>query len=201
MEASNQTKQKFSFLKKVFLVLLGAMIGATGVFTLISKDMQKGLTQVEQEKKWIAYSATDQRFQIKFPEVPVHESKQIEIPNAGQSIDYKEMRSEASEIAYSLSYIDFPRKWRLVGSQTLLKKSLAILIEHETPGQQLLEQEVSNHNGLPALDYLVKRGEQEIKGRLILSGTTIYRLTTSYTPSSLADKIQHAQFVESFQLN
>jgi hypothetical protein len=193
----NKTKR---LIKNILFILVAAGAAGAGIFTFISKDVHKQLTQVETEKKWIAYSSSDQRFQVQFPKFPIHESKQIEIPNANQSIDYKEMRAETSQIAYSVSYIDFPKKWRLVGSNTLLKKSLAVLIEHETAGQQLLEQTPTRHNGLPALDYLVKRGEEQIQGRLIVSGTTLYRLTTTYLPT-LASDIQHTQFVESFQLN
>lgn len=195
----NNKKPKSKVRKIIWIgFFLATAVG--GIFSIVCNDVQKELVKIESVENWTAYSSTDSRFRVEFPKEPVVESKQIEIPNAGESLDYKEVRAEESKITYAVSHIDFPAKWRLVGSNTLLKKSLAILIEHEAQGQQLIQQELTTHNGLPAINYKVKRGEHEIQGIIILSGTTFYRLTATYLPS-MADKVQHSQFVGSFALN
>lgn len=191
-----KSKKKLRQWMGIVLLVIGAGAGA---FTFVSRDVQKELTKIESNDNWVQFSPADKRFSIEFPKSPKEASRQIEIPSANQSLDYREMRAEESEVSYAVSYIDFPRKWRLVGANTLLKKSLAILVEHEAEGMKLVSQQVSTHNGLPALDYVVKHGEREIQGKLILSGTTLYRLTATYLPAK-ASLVQHAQFVSSFNL-
>lgn len=190
------SKKKLHKWMGIALLVVGAGAGA---FTFVSKDVQQELTKIEKIDNWVQFSPADKRFSIEFPKSPKEGSKLIEIPSANQSLDYKEMRADESQVSYAVSYIDFPRKWRLVGSNTLLKKSLAILVEHEAEGQKLVSQQITTHNGLPALDYVVSHGKQEIQGRLILSGTTLYRLTATYLPAN-ASLVQHAQFVSTFNL-
>lgn len=191
------------------IILLTAIGGATFFF---KNTLQRELTKIQSEEnwspyasskkdtlgKWKPYASSDQRFRVDFPKDPVHESKQIEIPSA-EPLQYKEVRAEQSDVVYAVSYIDFPPKWRLAGSNTLLKKSLSILIKHESDEQKLIEQKLTTHTGFPAIDYIIKEGEKEIKGRLILVNHTFYRLTATYH-STIASQAQHMDFVNSFNL-
>ncbi len=191
------------------IILLTAIGGATFFF---KNSLQQELTTIQSEEnwspyasserdflgKWKPYSSSDQRFRVDFPKDPVHESKQIAIPST-EPLQYNEIRAEQSDVIYAVSYMDFPSKWRLAGTSTLLKKSLLILIEHEAREQKLVEQKLTTHNGFPAIDYLIKEGEKEIKGRLILVNHTFYRLTATY-PSTIASQARHMDFVNSFNL-
>ncbi len=189
--------------KKVIIriVLICSMLFAvgTGVFTFIQKDFQTNLITLEKPSNWKEYSAADARYKVNFPAEPVLENKQLDIPSAGQSLNFEQVSAEKKKAVYALSHVDFPRKWTLLGSNTLLKKSLDLLVENEVPAQQLLSKETTSHQGYPALDYVVSRGGDEVKGRLVLVGTTLYRLTVSY-PSELKETVQHEQFVSSFNL-
>lgn len=201
-------------IKKVILIsmFLLAAIGSSTFF--FKKGLQEGLVKIQTQENWVPYassqkdpqgkwkpySSSDNRFQVDFPKEPVHESKQLDIPSTNEPLQYNEIRAEQSNVVYAVSYIDFPQKWRLASSNTLLKKSLALLIEHDAKGQRLMEQKLTAHNGFPAIDYVVKEGTSEIKGRLILVNHTFYRLTATY-PSTIASQAQHTEFVNSFNLS
>lgn len=198
--------QKFKgFIRKIILTVLLAAGVTGGTFAYLLRDVkqevQEKFTKGESLSLWTPYSSTDSRFKVQFPEEPSEQAKTLDIPAANQSIDFQQISAEAKEkeIVYTLSYIEFPRKWRLLGNNTLLNKALDLLVEYEMKGQQLLNKEITKHQSLPAIDYVMKQGEKEVQGRLIVVGTTLFRLTVTYPPA-LKDKIQHERFVESFQV-
>ncbi len=67
----------------------------------------------------------------------------------------------------------------------------------DSPETVLLNKNMTKHRNLRALDYHLTQGEDEVQGRLVLVGTTLFRLTAVYPPS-LAHQLQHDEFVDSF---
>lgn len=182
------------------LALLAILLffgGAT--FLTVVKDFQDQLIPLRHLKQWINYTSLDERFKIEFPTDPKLESKKLEIPGVDQSLNYQEYSAEAKNIHYSVSYVDFPKKWRLLGAGTLLRKSLEILLISEKTSDSLINQNITEHKNFPALDYVLKQTDQEVRGRLILIGTTLYKLTVAY-PGEAGENLQHQHFVESFGL-
>lgn len=145
---------------------------------------------------WVQYVSDDGRFSVQFPKHPEVGSKTYDSPS-GESVSMNECRVE-KEASFSVSYLDLPRKWRLFSAQTLLKGAMNVVLEH-TPGGELVEKKLVKHKNYPALDFRMKEGENEIEGRLILVGNTLYRLMVVYYPDSPRDE-QHAMFVQSFEL-
>jgi hypothetical protein len=58
---------------------------------------------------------------------------------------------------------------------------------------------MTKHRTFRALDFHLTQGEEEVQGRLILVGATLYRLTVVYPPS-LAHQLQKTEFLDSFEV-
>ncbi len=91
------------------------------------------------------------------------------------------------------------RKWRLAADTTLLKGVLDQLIAH-TEGAELIEKEFKMYQGHRVLDFCMKEGEEEAKGRLIIVGATLYRLMITYPPSQV-HQLEDNPFLESFEVS
>jgi uncharacterized RDD family membrane protein YckC len=174
--------------------VLAAIYG--NVLTLWSVGLEKGISV----DGWVQYSSNDVGFKVSFPTDPEHESKELVIPNSGKVLNYKEISSEESgKISYKLNHMELPRKWRLAGNTTLLKGVLDALVKH-TKGAELLEKEFTMHQGYRALDFRLKQGENEMKGRILIVGGTLYKLTIDY-PSSIAKEMAENPFINSFEVS
>jgi hypothetical protein len=147
---------------------------------------------------WVDSAVVNERFSIEFPKSPEVEIKQLDVPKAGQTIDYQEYHAEAKELRYSVSYVDFPGKWRLLGANTLLKKALELFVAHDKGSQELVSFEFIKHQDHPAINFVIKKGDQEIHGRLVLVGTTLYKLSVAY-PTEMEAKESHVVFLDSFK--
>jgi hypothetical protein len=173
--------------------VLAAVYG--NVLTLWSIGLNKGISPDE----WIQYSSDDAGFKISFPTNPEEASKELVIPDSGKVLSYEEITSAENEkVHYSVSHMELPRKWRLAGSTTLLKGVLDIMVKYE--GSELIEKEFKKFDGFRVLDFRMKQGNDEVKGRLIIVGPTLYKLSITY-PSTHADKMQQNPFLDSFEIS
>jgi hypothetical protein len=102
-------------------------------------------------------------------------------------------------VYYSISYLELPRKWKIAGASRLLQGALDLIIEH-IPGAKLLYKNMTKHKSFKALDFHFSQGEEDVQGRLILVGMTLYRLTVVYPPS-LAHQLQKTEFLDSFEVH
>jgi uncharacterized RDD family membrane protein YckC len=149
---------------------------------------------------WTEYVNEEAGFTVQFPNDPKEESKQLEVPEANKVLDYQELTTHQNKkVYYSVSYMELPRKWKIAGSSTLLKGALTIVVKH-MPDTTLLEKSFTTHQNHRALDFRLKQGDQEVKGRLIIVGMTLYKLTVTY-PSDLEQELQENPFLESFDLS
>lgn len=146
--------------------------------------------------EWQAYSPGDQRFDVQFPKEPVESSEKMDI--ADKELEYNELKAEEEKATYSVSYVDFPGHWKWIGTQKLLTKSFDMFLENEQNVEKILEKEIIHHNGNTALSYHLKQDGKEVKGRFIIVGNTLYRMTVTY-PSSVAEKIDPKSFLDSFR--
>ena len=94
--------------------------------------------------------------------------------------------------------MDLPKKWKLAGSSRLLQGALDLIMKH-TLGSELLFKSMTKHKNFKALDFHLSQGQEEVQGRLILVGMTLYRLTVVYPPD-LAHQLQHDEFIDSFEV-
>ena len=146
---------------------------------------------------WKEYTSTDGKFSVNFPEEPSHESGILPVPSQKKNLNYDEFKSfQTKKVYYSVSYIELPKKWKMAGANRLLKGALELMVK-DSPETVLLNKNMTKHRNLRALDYHLTQGEDEVQGRLVLVGTTLFRLTAVYPPS-LAHQLQHDEFVDSF---
>lgn len=187
-------------MRKRFLILFAlAIVGIFSVTLFTKKEIDFGALKIMTEKGWVSYSPNDNKFIVAFPGNPEFATRQLDLPAFNQSLDYNEYRSEAKDVTYSVSFLDFPSRWRLLGNGTLLRKSFDILLETEQKSQQLVSKTFNHHRGFPTLDYILTEGEKQIAGRLVLAGTTLYRLAMAY-PADQKDDETVRQFLESFEI-
>ena len=175
--------------------VLAAIYG--NVLTLWTVGLNEGISPDE----WVQYTSDDAKFKICFPTQPEGASKELVIPDSGKVLNYEELVcKENEEVHYSVSHMKLPRSWRFAGNTTLLKGVLDVIVKYTT-GAELLEKDFQKLNGHRVLDYRMKQGEnEEVKGRLIIVGSTLYKLSMVYPPAQ-AEKMQDNPFLDSFELS
>lgn len=174
----------------IFLSFFGNTLTQWGM------GLRPGLSQ----EGWIEYTHDEAGFKVHFPRNPEEEVKQLEVPGSDNVFDYQELTAhQDKKVYYSVTYMELPRKWKLAGSNTLLKGTLGLIV-HYSPETTLLSKELITHQSHRALNFHMKQGEEEVKGRLILVGTTLYKLTVVYPPE-LASELEESLFLDSFDLS
>ncbi len=185
-------KRKFCAFAASSAFMLAAIFG--NVLALWSVGLGKGIAV----DGWVQYSSSDVGFKVSFPTDPEQVSKELVVPDSGKVLSYEEITSDENEkIYYSLTHLELPRKWRLAGDTTLLKGVLDLMMHH-TPGAELIEKEFKMLGSHRVLDFKMKQGKDEVKGRLIIVKGTLYRLTINYPPSH-AKHIESNPFLDSFE--
>jgi RDD family len=178
---------------------------ASILFALYAFSLNEFTAQLQKQiftTGWIQYSPSDQRFTVTFPKDPSLESKQLEIPNSDRVLLYEEIKSVHGKggVTYAVSYMELPSKWLWAGANTLLKGALELLIKTSQDKPVLLQKWHSTHQGYSALDFHLMQKGQEVKGRLILSGKTLYKLTVTYAQGK-TESSQDQSFFSSFILS
>jgi len=188
--------QPITFWRYIIALMIACSAGSALFY---GKDISEVAVQYEQRvagSGWVQYISDDGKFSVHFPKKPEMASKTIEVPN-GDPINLSEFKAE-KDAAFSVSYLELPKKWRIFSSNTLLKGAMKVVQEH-MPGTELIDKKIMKHKNYPAMDFRMKEGENEIEGRLILVGNTLYRLMVVYYPDTPRDQ-QHQTFVDSFDL-
>jgi hypothetical protein len=164
------------------------------ILTLWSIGLEKGISPDE----WVQYSSNEAGFKISFPTNPEQAYKELVIPDSGRILSYEELTSaENDKIHYSVSHMELPRRWRLAANTTLLKGVLDVMVQY-TEESAIIEKEFKKFAGHRVLDFRMTQGQDEIKGRLIIIGATLYKLSIIYPPK-LANEMQTNPFLDSFE--
>lgn len=183
---------------------------ALGITVLIAAIFGKAVFQFPQEfertfgKKdsWMHYTSSVDHFSADFPGEPTVNEKQLPIPKAKSTLDYSEYRlNHTDDVSYAVSVLELPRKWRIFGSNTILKGALTVLLDNVS-NSTLVSKKTVQHGGHPALEFHIQEKGNEIKGRLILVDGKLYKVEFSKpTASPAEDQVENrgATFIESFQ--
>jgi len=148
---------------------------------------------------WIEYASSDGKFRVILPEDPECEEKILPVPSQKKNLNYSELKSyQTKKVYYSVTYIELPKRWKMAGASRLLQGALDLIVDH-TPNAQILTKTMTKHRNFRALDFHLSQGEDEVQGRLILVGTTLFRLSVVYPPS-VAHQLQHQEFLDSFEV-
>jgi hypothetical protein len=183
--------------KKCVLILTCAVLVAGGTIGLLYKNVEQEVV-TQPASDWQSYSSSDQRVGMQFPVEPKEIDQQMVLQ--GKNFSYQELRADLNESTYAVSYVDFPKHWKWIGTNKLLTKGFDAFIQNEQNVEALLKQEITTHNGLPALEYHIKQAGKEIEGKFVISGNTLYRMTVTY-PLAVAETVQPDTFFGSFQVN
>jgi hypothetical protein len=176
-------------------VAVGCFLG--GTFAMKIAEFTLGIERSASTEGWVQYSSLEKGFTVAFPTDPkLEENKTLEIPSQSKTLNYSEVISETRKAQYSVSYMELPRKWRLASNTTLLKGVLDAMVKH-VPDTTLLEKNFVKHGDHRALDFHLRQGEDEVRGRLIIIKGTLYKLTIVYPPS-IAGDLKHETFLDSF---
>ena len=189
-----------SFKRRITALIIIAGCAIASIFGNALTKWSIGLEKGISTEGWIQYAHEDAGFKVHFPNDPQQESKLLPIPEANKVLNYEEIKTHQNkEVFYSVTYMDLPRKWKMAGSTTLLKGALDIMVKY-MPGTTIIEKKFSTHQTHRSLDFRLQQGDQHVKGRLILDGTTLYKLTITYPPS-LEAELQDNPFLDSFDLS
>jgi uncharacterized RDD family membrane protein YckC len=180
-------------------ILVFCLLASSAVFEKEITEFTTGFEKYKTADGWIQYTSSHGGFRVIFPQDPEEESKLLPVPAQKKTLNYNELKSyQTQKVYYTVSYMELPRKWKLAGTSRLLQGALDVIIEH-TPNSKLLYKQFTKHKNYRALDFHSKQGDEEVQGRLILVGTTLFRLTVVYPPS-LAHQLQHHEFLDSFEI-
>lgn len=134
-------------------------------------------------------------FLIFFPDQPKLEETIKPIPHSTHILDYKQYTFEK----YSLGFVDLPASWVKWGSNLVFKGVLQQVLSHEKGN--LIDKRKTLHEQYPAMDYKIERSGETTLGRLVLVGTTIYKLEVVH-PKDTKDnpKEEASLFFNAFHL-
>ncbi|MEN9343507.1 MAG: hypothetical protein RLZZ453_294 [Chlamydiota bacterium] len=176
------------------VVMLSALYGNALALWSVGLDSRSDLSG------WVQYASSEPGFKVAFPSDPEEIAQELVIPDSGKVLNYAELKSQESrKVSYSVSHLNLPRKWRWASNTTLLKGVLELIVKH-SENASLLEKEFRTHGPHRVLDYRMKQGSEEMRGRLIIVGSTLYKLTVVYPPTK-GDESQITAFLDSFEVN
>ena len=193
-------KQKMISIKRKILGFIFCFVTIFGAsYQQELSDYSTGYSQSTAVEGWVAYTSNEGGFSVLFPNDPTSESKEVPIPEHDKVLQYNEFTSyQNKKVFYSVSYMQIPKKWKLAGASRILQGALEGIVDH-TPNSTLLKKHFTKHQSHRALDFYYTQDGQEVQGRLIMVGTTVYRLTVTYPPS-YANKLLHQEFLDSFEV-
>lgn len=149
---------------------------------------------------WKNFHSPRKDFTINFPAKPQHNSKDIPIPNSEEALDYQEFKCSPEEnITFSISYTTLPSSILKWSPSLVLKGALKLISKHLTKGA-IADKSLKKFKNLPALDFTMKKGNNELRGALILLDTTLYKIEIEFPPESkeAAENIL-PEFLNSFE--
>jgi hypothetical protein len=194
-------QKKTSWIRKFCAIVTSAAFLLSGIYGNVITMWSMGLNQAISPEEWVKYTSDYAGFKVSFPTNPEESSKELVIPDSGKVLNYEELTSaENDKVHYSVSHMEIPRRWRLAGDATLLKGVLDVMVKH-TEGAELIEKNFNKIGRYRVLDFRIKQGvDQEVKGRLLVDGTTLFKLSIFYPPSH-AEKMQESPFLDSFEIS
>ena len=181
----------------LFGLLVGCLSAVFIFFSISLAEFAAEFEEYQQTLGWNYYRSQERGFVIQFPTEPVAQAGQLYIEEAGKAFSFNEYKSfDSSGAYYTVSYIDFPSRWRLAGSGRLLSTALDLLIKSEE-GVELTSQVSVQHRNWPAIDFEVKKDQEIRQGRLILIDNTFYKVMR-VSPLGASEDPHFEEFLHSF---
>lgn len=190
--------------KSKFLAAAASLILALGLTAgQVVVPFYRGPSFPETTEGWVHFQSNHGRFSIDFPSDPNIEKKTLHIPEANKTLELNHFTSKVSDqVTYTVDFVRLPSLWALAGSNKILNVAMEALYEKEQD-KELISRSFTKHLGrTPAVDFEVKEGDTKTKGRLIISGTKLFRVMMHY-PTTTKDKNLKISdsFIQSFNPN
>lgn len=187
-------KKKLSF--KVLCSALILLLGGGLFFYPTNQKWQIELGSYVAHLGWTHYVSSEGRFSVDFPTTPVIENKQLVISQANRTFDYQEAKSYSGQnVCYAASYVDLPKRWTMFSSALILKTAVKVLV-NSLPDAKLVGQETLSYHKHPAIDFHYVQGSEEVHGRLVLAGATLFQVKV-ISESAIAGEMQQDPFLDS----
>jgi hypothetical protein len=149
---------------------------------------------------WVNYLSPEGMFRANFPIEPLYELKELNISIARKLMTYHAYTSYLPDnVAYSVSYVQLPSKWRFYSGHTILKAALNLIPENG-PVSKVVKQETSFYKKYPSLNFHLMQKEEEVFGRLVLVNGILFKIT-SKAPLNATQEIHREDFFDTFQMN
>lgn len=195
-------KQKITIIpmrwKRKILALSLSVLCLGGAFfneSFVSK--YSSWKQAENSENWRPF-ASDGKFKVNFPVDPEHFSKEVDVLE--KKLVYHEYKSRlGDDLSYVVSYLEIPRKWTLARSSTLLDGALDVILKQEE-GAELVSKDMSRHKKFPAMDFLYKKGDDIVEGKLVLCRNVIFKISLS-KPFAKSEELSPQPFFDSLYLS
>lgn len=194
------TSEKLKIKDKVspWRYVVASCIGASALFLQFNDPVYGFSSKTSMENSsWVQYTHEAKGFSIYFPDEPSQAQKPL-TPSGETGLNYTEMSSSEKKGTYSLSYLKMPKKWGLAGDNTILKVALDLIVKN-TKEALVVNRQLSSYNGLKCIDYTFQVDGKEVSGRLLIHGSTLYRLNVEY-PEGASAKVLKDDFLSSFAI-
>ncbi len=194
------TKKLPNFITRL---IIGCTIIAAAVFgKAIIQFPQTFEKQVSiKGKGWVRFTSSENDFTANFPSKPMVEQKQLEIPQVKRTLDYQEVKTDhTDQVTYSVSALELPTKWRIFSSSTILKGALSVVLDSNMPfGTKLISRDLTKHGEHPAINFHMRDGDTDIKGRLILVGGKLFKVEYIQAKAATQEEDAGLAFINSFK--
>jgi len=148
-------------------------------YDLFWRESKPVSSQIEMVREWKLLLAERGKFRVYVPFL--FEEHQILVGEGKLSppLEGTEYISGSEEsLQCTIGYVQFPRKWRLIGSRSLLERALDLFLQQEGITQECSRKMIT-HEGFPALMFSFEQDGKYTEGRLILIGNFLYKLTAT----------------------
>lgn len=156
---------------------------------------------------WKEFNSSIDKFKVLFPAYPTHSTSSQQIINDTTSAKYNDLvmktsiytSTQANGVSYFVGSYYYPLELLSTNSELNLKNDLDGMLSAET---RLISNKVTNFGKYPALDFTIQSIKDNnifIKGKSIMVGEVIYRLTVAYEIKNYSEN-DYNKFINSFVL-
>ena len=179
--------------------LVGCLFTLVAIFGKAIIQFPETFEKEISTRSWVHYTSSEGDFTADFPSKPKVEQKQLEIPQANRTVDYQEVKSNHRDhVTYSVSAIELPKKFNFFGSNTILKGALSVVQDNLHGKTKLVSKKLTKHGNYPAIDFHLLEGMKDVKGRLVLVGSKLFKIEF-IQPFDVEAEEAGLAFIRSFQ--
>jgi hypothetical protein len=147
---------------------------------------------------WTHYRCPEGLFRINFPKEPLYDLKELNVSIGKKLMPYHDYTSYILEnVAYSVSFVKLPAKWKFYSGHTILRAALDVIPENG-PVSKITRSEKSFYRKYPSLNFHLKEGSDEVQGRLVFVNGTLFKLTVR-APADFTQEKHVEEFFNSFR--